>query len=80
MDLTYHEARAILVADDAFELSFDARQSCGKILGIEEGDAWRRLVESAVARVTAYEGRSPDRGVSPASHAGDNDPEQQRKL
>lgn len=53
--LTVAEARAILIADDVLTLSFAAREECGKTFGVEELDAWRRLVESATARIGAYE-------------------------
>jgi hypothetical protein len=53
--LTVAEARAILIADEALQLSFDARCADGQSLGIKEGDAWRGLVESANDRVAAFD-------------------------
>lgn len=53
--LTLAEARSILIADDALALSYVAREECGKTLGIEELDAWTKLVESARARIAGYE-------------------------
>ena len=44
MVLDVHEARAILIADDALDATFDARQLSGELMGLEEGDAWRALV------------------------------------
>ena len=53
--LTVPEARAILVADEALDLSFDVREASGQTLGIEEGDAWCGLVDSAKDRVAVYD-------------------------
>jgi hypothetical protein len=52
--LTVAEARAILVADDALQLSYEARLSAGDTFGLEEIDAWRYLVESAIDRIAVY--------------------------
>lgn len=71
--LTVAEARAILIADDALVLSFAAREECGRTFGIEEHDAWRRLVESATARITAYERPV----VAPTPYPGGNEPDGQ---
>ena len=57
--LTVAEARAILVADEALGLSFEARLASGQIFGIEEREAWAKLVESATDRIVAYEGTKP---------------------
>ena len=54
--LTVPEARAILVADEALHLSYEARLASGQTLGFEEREAWQKLVESATDRVAAYEG------------------------
>lgn len=54
--LTVPEARAILVADEALDYSYEHRLSTGQILGAAEGDAWRKLVESATNRIAAWEG------------------------
>jgi hypothetical protein len=53
--LTVPEARAILVADEALGLSYEARLASGQTLGIAEIDAWAKLVESAKKRVAAFE-------------------------
>ena len=52
--LNVPEARAILIADEALELSYEERLNSGLILGIAEGDAWRSLVEQARARIAEY--------------------------
>lgn len=54
--LTVAEARAILVADEALHLSYEARMASGQTFGIEEFEAWTKLVESANDRITAFEG------------------------
>ena len=54
--LTVPEARAILVADEALVLSYEARFAVGQTFGIEELNAWAKLVESATDRVAAYDG------------------------
>jgi hypothetical protein len=48
--LTVAEARAILAADEALGFVVDIT------FGIEERDAWERLVESARGRIAAFEG------------------------
>ena len=48
--LTPAEARAILIADEALDLSYEARQATGHTFGIEEREAWVSLVETARAR------------------------------
>ena len=52
--LTVPEARAILAADDALHLSYEARLAAGQTLGIEEREAWAKLVESAIDRIASY--------------------------
>lgn len=56
--LTVPEARAILVADEALDLSFVAREASGQVMGSAEGDAWRALVQSANDRIAG--GNEPD--------------------
>lgn len=51
---TVAEARAILVADEALQLSYEAREASGQTLGFEEREAWAKLVESAVGRIAEY--------------------------
>ena len=60
MPLNVAEARAILLADDALEATFEARQELGLIFGLAEGDAWRALVESAKYRVALFDSSRRD--------------------
>ena len=53
--LTVAEARAILLADEALQLSYEARLASGQTFGIEEREAWAKLVESATDRIVVYE-------------------------
>ena len=53
--LTIPEARAVLVADEGLQLSYEARLAAGQTFGIEEREAWVKLVESANDRIAAYE-------------------------
>lgn len=55
--LTVAEARAILVADEALVLSYESRLATGQTFGIEELDAWAKLVESANDRIAAFAGQ-----------------------
>jgi hypothetical protein len=52
--LSLSEARAILVADEALDASYEARLSSGHVLGFEEREAWAKLVAVAQACVTAH--------------------------
>jgi hypothetical protein len=52
---TVAEARAILIADEALGFSYEARLASGQTFGNEEREAWAKLVESAAARIVAYE-------------------------
>lgn len=54
--LNVPEARAVLVADDALDATFEARQASGQLLGTEEADAWIALVESARQRIVLWKG------------------------
>ena len=54
--LTVPEARAILVADEALDATYEARLNVGQTLGSEEADAWINLVKSAHDRIAAYVG------------------------
>lgn len=56
--LTVAEARAILRADEALDVTWSARESSGNILSADESDAWIHLVASANDRVTAW-GKGP---------------------
>lgn len=53
--LTVSEARAILIADKALGLSYEVRLASGQLFGIEELEAWVKLVASANDRIAAYE-------------------------
>lgn len=53
--LTVAEARAIMIADLALELSFEARERSCQTLDLAEGAAWQNLVASAKERINAYE-------------------------
>jgi len=53
--LTVAEARAILIADEALGLSYEARLAAGQLFGIDEREAWIKLVKSANDRITAFE-------------------------
>lgn len=52
--LNVAEARAILLADDALDATFTARQDAGLLFGLEESDAWIHLVASANDRIAAW--------------------------
>jgi hypothetical protein len=54
--LTVFEARAILRADEALDLTYEARVAAGTTFDDEERDAWIKLVQSARARVDLYDG------------------------
>jgi hypothetical protein len=57
--LTVSEARAILIADEAMDLSLHERVDRGLVMDSQERDAWINLVESARQRVAAWDRRSP---------------------
>lgn len=54
--LSVPEARAILIADEALDATFEARQAAGHILDLAEGEAWQKLVASARERVDLHDG------------------------
>lgn len=54
--LTVSEARALLVADEALESTYEARLNNGTILNLEEMEAWIKLVASARERIATYRG------------------------
>ena len=69
--LNVSEARAILIADEALHHSYEARLASGQIFGIEEREAWAKLVESATDRIAAYE-----RPITvPTPYPGGNEPD-----
>ena len=53
--ITVAEARAILMADEALHLSYEARLATGQTFGIQEREAWAKLVDSANDRIAAFE-------------------------
>ena len=53
--LSLAEARAILFADEALELSYEERLNSGRTLGLESREAWARLVQSARDRIAIHE-------------------------
>lgn len=55
--LTVAEARAILRADEALDLTYDARVAAGTTFGDDEREAWLALVASAKDRIATYEGQ-----------------------
>ena len=57
--LNVAEARAILIADEALQLSYEARLAADQTFGIDEIEAWAKLVESATDRIATYERRNP---------------------
>lgn len=64
------EARAILIADEALQLSYEVRLATGQTFGIEELNAWVKLVASAHDRIAAYE-RPP---IVSSPYPGGNEP------
>jgi hypothetical protein len=54
--LTVTEARVILRADEALDLTYEARLAAGTTFSDEERAAWTGLVESAAERIAVYEG------------------------
>ena len=55
--LTVTEARVILRADEALDLTYEARLAAGTTFSDEEREAWTALVESAHDRIAAWEGQ-----------------------
>jgi len=54
--LTVTEARVILRADEALDLTYEARLAAGTTFNDQEREAWMALVASANDRIAAYEG------------------------
>lgn len=52
--LTVAEARAILIADEALALSYEARLAAGQTFGTEDLNAWAGLVASAENRIATW--------------------------
>ncbi len=78
--LTVPEARAILAADEALDRTFKEREASGQTLGVEEGEAWMKLVESATKRVEAWPKLSATVATTlppivPAPYPGGNEPD-----
>jgi hypothetical protein len=81
--LTAPEARAILFADEALQLSYEARLASGQTFGIEEREAWAKLVESANDRIAAYEGTRKEASAAssePDRYPGGNAPDFQTRA
>lgn len=53
--LTVTEARVILRADEALDLTYEARLAAGTTFSDEEREAWTKIVQSAADRVAVYE-------------------------
>ena len=76
--LNVSEARAILLADEALDATFPARQEAGLLFGLEEADAWIALVASANDRIKGWgRGRSSTPPAPPAvtPYPGGNEPD-----
>ena len=54
--LTVAEARVILRADEALDLTYEVRVAAGTTFSDEEREAWIALVASARERVELYDG------------------------
>ncbi len=52
--LTVAEARVILRADEALDLTYETRVAAGTTIGIEESEAWIKIVEEAQRRVATH--------------------------
>jgi hypothetical protein len=78
LPLTVPEARAILAADEALDRTFKEREASGQTLGLAEGAAWMKIVESANARVAGFEGRRSAvaaKTAAPTPYPGGNEPD-----
>jgi hypothetical protein len=74
--LTVPEARAILRADEALDLTYEARVAAGTTFSDDEREAWIALVASANERIVAWEGRGRGPAVSKiAPYPGGNEPD-----
>jgi len=76
--LTVSEARAILRADEALDVTFEAREASGQTLGSQEADAWINLVKSAHDRIAAYKGvrrEQPPQEFVVTPYPGGNEPD-----
>jgi hypothetical protein len=72
--LTVTEARVILRADEALDLTYEARVAAGTTFSDEEREAWIALVASANERIATWEGRStPAQEIAP--YPGGNEPD-----
>jgi hypothetical protein len=63
--LTVPEARVVLRADEALDLTYETRLAAGTTFNDEERETWMALVSSAHDRIVAYEGthRAPQEFV-----------------
>jgi hypothetical protein len=75
--LTVPEARAVLVANEALDISYEERLASGQTFGIEELNVWAALVESANDRIASYEGARKEMICTPSEpdrYPGGNEP------
>ena len=76
--LTVTEARVILRADEALDLTYEARLAAGTTFDDQEREAWTALVESANDRIAAWEGGKRKAAVlttvEPDCYPGGNEP------
>ena len=76
--LNVAEARALLLADEALDATFKAREEAGLLFSLEEADAWIALVASANDRIKGWgRGRSATPPASPVvtPYPGGNEPD-----
>lgn len=53
-ELSLAEARAILIADEALQISYERRLKKGYLFGSEEREAWSLLVKAAEKVLAAH--------------------------
>ena len=71
--LTVAEARAILRADEALDLTYEQRIAAGTLFADDERDAWIALVASANERIAAWEGVPRQSVELPGAYPGGNE-------
>lgn len=71
--LTVAEARVILRADEALDLTYEARVAAGTTFSDAEREAWIALVESAKDRIAGFEG-TRTKALEPVCYPGGNEP------
>jgi hypothetical protein len=65
--LTVPEARAILIASEALHASYEARLATGQTFGLEELNAWAKLIKNAEDRIALFEGKRKEAPTPPPS-------------